>query len=51
MAINGRLTRNYDKDRLRSILLKIMDHREEKNVKTAGKKVKTWIVGKKKKKS
>ncbi len=32
LAINGRLTRNYDKDRLRSILLKIMDHREEKNV-------------------
>ena len=51
LAINGRLTRNYDKDRLRSILLKIMDHREEKNVKTAGKKVKTWIVGKINKKS
>ena len=51
LAINGRLTRNYDKDRLRSILLKKMDHREEKNVKTAGKKVKTWIVGKINKKS
>ena len=51
LAINVRLTRNYDKDRLRSILLKIMDHREEKNVKTAGKKVKTWIVGKINKKS
>lgn len=51
LAINGRLTRNYDKDRLRSILLKIMDHREEKNVKTASKKVKTWIVGKINKKS
>ena len=51
LAINGRLTKNYDKDRLRSILLKIMDHREEKNVKTAGKKVKTWIVGKINKKS
>lgn len=51
LAINGRLTRNYDKDRLRGILLKIMDHREEKNVKTAGKKVKTWIVGKINKKS
>ena len=51
LAINGRLTRNYDKDRLRSILQKIMDHREEKNVKTAGKKVKTWIVGKINKKS
>ena len=45
LAINGRLTRNYDKDRLRTILLKIMEHREEKNVKTAGKKVKTWITG------
>lgn len=51
LAINGRLTRNYDKDRLRTILLKIMEHREEKNVKTAGKKVKTWIVGKINKKS
>ena len=51
LAINGRLTRNYDKDRLRSILLKIMDHRDEKNVKTAGKKVKTWILGKISKKS
>lgn len=46
LAINGRLTRNYDKDRLRTILLKIMEHREEKNVKTAGKKVKMWITGK-----
>ena len=46
LAINGRLTRNYDKDKLRTILLKIMEHREEKNVKTAGKKVKTWITGK-----
>lgn len=46
LAINGRLTRNYDKDRLKTILLKIMEHREEKNVKTAGKKVKTWITGK-----
>lgn len=45
LAINGRLTRNYDKERLKTILLKIMEHREEKNVKTAGKKVKTWITG------
>ena len=45
LAINGRLTRNYDKDKLRVILLKIMEHREEKKVKTAGKKVKLWITG------
>ena len=46
LAINGRLTRNYDKDKLRTILLKIMENREEKNVKTAGMRVKTWITGK-----
>ena len=45
LAINGRLTRNYDKEKLRVILLKIMEHREEKKVKTAGKKVKLWITG------
>ena len=45
LAINGRLTRHYDKERLRNILLKIMEHRENKNVKTAGKKVKSWITG------
>ncbi len=45
LAINGRLTRNYDKERLRIILLKIMENRESKKVKTAGKKVKTWITG------
>lgn len=45
LAINGRLTRNYDKERLRIILIKILEHREEKRVKTAGKKVKTWITG------
>ena len=39
------LTRHYDKERLRNILLKIMEHRENKNVKTAGKKVKSWITG------
>ena len=46
LAINGRLTRNYDRDRLKIILLKIMEERENKKVKTAGKKVKGWIAGK-----
>lgn len=43
LAINGRLTRNYDKEKLKVILLKIMEYRETKRVKTAGEKVKTWI--------
>ena len=46
LAINGRLTRNYDRARLKIILLKIMEERENKRVKTAGKKVKGWITGK-----
>lgn len=46
LAINGRLTRNYDRDRLKIILLKIMEERQNKKVKTAGKKVKGWITGK-----
>ena len=45
LAINGRLTRNYDREKLRVVLLKIMEHREEKRVKSAGKKVKSWITG------
>lgn len=45
LAINGRLTRNYDKEKLRVTLLKIMEHREEKKVKTASKKVKLWMTG------
>lgn len=44
LAINGRLTRNYDKDKLKVILLKIMEYRDKKRVKTAGEKVKTWIT-------
>lgn len=49
LAINGRLTRNYDRDKLRVILIKIMEHRDTKKVKTAGEKVKTWITRIKKK--
>lgn len=43
LAVNGKLTRNYDKEKLKSILLRIMDNRETKRVKTLGEKVKTWI--------
>ncbi|MBD7913273.1 MULTISPECIES: diadenylate cyclase CdaA [Clostridium] len=48
LAVNGRLTRNYDKEKLKTILLKIMANRDSKRVKTAGEKVKTWIMGMKK---
>jgi diadenylate cyclase len=48
LAVNGRLTRNYDREKLKTILLKIMANRDSKKVKTAGEKVKTWIKGMKK---
>ncbi|WP_291647702.1 diadenylate cyclase CdaA [Clostridium sp.] len=47
LAINGRLTRNYDRERLRVILLKMMQHNDRKNVKSAGERVKAWIRRKK----
>lgn len=43
LAVNGRLTRNYDKEKLKSILLKIMKNRRDKRVTTYGEKVKVWI--------
>ena len=45
LAVNGKLTRNYDKDKLKTILIKLMENREAKRVKTAGEKVKPWIMG------
>lgn len=43
LAINGKLTRNYDREKLRMILLKMLQHNEKKNVKSAGEKVKAWL--------
>ncbi|WP_160683290.1 diadenylate cyclase CdaA [Clostridium sp. C2-6-12] len=43
LAINGRITRGYDREKLRNILIKIIENRNEKRVKTAGEKVKSWI--------
>lgn len=43
LAVNGRLTRNYDKEKLKSILIKIMDNRDAKKVKTAKERVEVWI--------
>lgn len=44
LAVNGKLTRNYDKDKLKNILLKIMINRRNKKVKTIGERVKAWIA-------
>ena len=43
LAISGRITRGYDKEKLKNILVKIIENRNEKRVKTAGEKVKSWI--------
>ncbi|MDR3593774.1 diadenylate cyclase CdaA [Clostridium sp.] len=43
LAINGRITRGYDKERLKLILTKVIENRTEKKVKTAGEKVNSWI--------
>lgn len=43
LAINGRITRGYDKERLKNIITKIIESRSEKRVKTAGEKVRSWI--------
>ena len=43
LAISGRITRGYDKEKLKNILIKIIESRNEKKVKTAGERVKSWI--------
>ena len=43
LAINGRITRGYDKEKLRNVLIKIIENRNSKKVKTAGERVKSWI--------
>ncbi|MGM9973718.1 MAG: diadenylate cyclase CdaA [Clostridiaceae bacterium] len=44
LAANGRLSRNYDRDRLKDVLLKIMQNRSKKRVKTLGERVKMWLT-------
>lgn len=43
LAINGKITRGYDKERLQNVLIRIIEGRNKKKVKTAGEKVKSWI--------
>ena len=42
LAINGKLTRNYNSERLKDILFRIMKHRLSKKI-TGWERVKTWI--------
>lgn len=49
LAISGRLTRNYDGEKLRTTLLNIFGSRSEKKGKNASEKVKAWINGIKRK--
>jgi diadenylate cyclase len=46
LSVNGKLTRNYDKDRLKDILIRIMKRRQDKRKVTLGEKVMAWIKGK-----
>ncbi|WP_373899563.1 diadenylate cyclase CdaA [Haloimpatiens sp. FM7315] len=47
LAVNGGLTRNYDKDRLKNILIKIMQYRKKRKI-SFKEKVKGWIKGERK---
>ena len=47
LAINGRITRGYDKDKLRNVLTRIIENRNSKKVKSAGERVKSWLRVKK----
>lgn len=42
LAINGKLTRNYNAERLKDILVRIIKHRQSNRI-TAWKRVKAWI--------
>lgn len=42
LAVNGKLTRNYNGERLKDILIRIMKHRNEKKI-TAWGWIKSWI--------
>ncbi len=47
LAINGKLSRGYDKERLRNILSNIIENRNKnkKNVKDAKERVRSWVKG------
>lgn len=43
LALNGKLVRNYDKERLKAILLKILSKQQPQDKDTIREKVKTWV--------
>lgn len=43
LAVNGKLTSNYDKDKLKNIIIKLIENRKTKKVKTAREKVRIWM--------
>ncbi|MGL5614888.1 MAG: diadenylate cyclase CdaA [Sarcina sp.] len=51
LAVKGRLTRNYDKEKLKNIILRILKNRRDKNTISLKGRVKTWINKSKRKKS
>ena len=46
LALNGKLVRNYDKDRLKAILLKILFKKQLKDEESMREKVKKWLKDK-----
>lgn len=46
LSVNGKLTRNYDKDRLKDILIRIMKRRQTNRKRSIREKVKLWITKK-----
>jgi diadenylate cyclase len=47
LSVNGKLTRNYDKDRLKDILMRILKRRQSGKKVTMREKVKIWVKEKK----
>jgi diadenylate cyclase len=47
LSVNGKLTRNYDKDRLKDILMRILKRRQSGKKVTMREKVKGWVKEKK----
>lgn len=43
LSVNGKLTRNYDKDRLKDILIRIMKRRQATKKTTVWERVKQWV--------
>ncbi len=48
LAINGKITRNYDKEKLKNVLSKIIERRRDQKGKTARERVSSWIKEKNK---